>query len=185
MYYEESPDQAQLWQGDVLSNFVLPVPTAQVYLVRNPPLPMLPTTLVEGKNIPIRAVYELNDLTDAFSSTKEALLTDSLKTNVAIISHSCDIDRKPFLTVALVKPLSSVPNKGRREDLKRNDRAFEYFWLPGSTALEESVVDFTLVFSVKAELLKAKIADRLLSMTAEYRYKFKYKIAQYFGRPDE
>ncbi len=185
MYYETNPDPTKLSQGDVLKNFILPVPIKQVFIVRNPPDPLLPTTLSGGRNIPIKAIYELSDLQDAFSSTTEAMLTDALQTNVAIVSHSCDIDWKPFLTIAAVKPISFVTGKGRREDVKRTDKVFEYFWLPESTILEESVIDFTLLYSVKAETLKAKLADRILSMTPDYRYKLKYKIAQYFERPDE
>ncbi|HUI31658.1 MAG TPA: hypothetical protein VLX91_15725 [Candidatus Acidoferrales bacterium] len=184
MYYEADPDPIQLWQGDVIRNFILPVPTEQVYIVRNPPDPLLPTTFSGGKNIPIKAIYEPSDLQDAFFLGKEALLTDALLTNVAIISHSCDIDRKPFLTVAAVKPITVVTNKNRRENLKDLYKVFEYFWLPLSDNLEESIVDFSVTYSVKAEVLRAKLNDRILSLTPEYRTKLRHKLQQYFGRPD-
>jgi hypothetical protein len=184
MYYDIPADPTLLWQGDIIKDFVVPDPPDRIFIVRNPP-PSIPSTIpFNGKNLPIRAIFTKGDLQDAFASTKEALVVDATLTNVAIVSQSCDIDRKPFLTVAVVRPISSVGNADRREALKKWEKVFEYFWLPSSAVLQESYIDLTLLYSVRAETLKAKINDRILSMSVSYRETFKYKVAQYFSRPD-
>lgn len=185
MFYEPSPDPRLLWQGDIIRNFIVPGPLETVLIVRDPPPPIPSTTLLNGRSLPIRAIFSREDLVDAYALNKETLVVDSSLTIVAIVSQSCDIDRKPFLTLAVVSPITLVTNLSRKEELKRWDRVFENFWLPPENGIEESFVDLTLLFSVPRDALIGKIGDRILSMTADYRNKFKYKLAQYFSRPDE
>ncbi len=185
MYYDPTPDPNLLFQGDVIKDFVVPDPPDQIFIIRNPPEAIPLTIESNGKKLAIRAILAKNDVPDPFASGKEALIVDAILTRVAIISQSCDIDRKPFLTVAVVRPITSVGNKYRRENLQKWNKVFEYFWLPSSQVLEESFIDLTLLYSVRSETLKTKIGDRILSMTANYRNTFKYKVAQYFNRPDE
>jgi hypothetical protein len=186
-YYEPRPDPDLLWQGDVIRDFIVPIAPEKISIVRNPPL-TIPSSIEEnGKIRPIRTIYGIEDLPDPFASLSEALVVDAVLTKVAIVSHSCDIDRKPFLTVAIVNPISVVGNKERREDVKKWDKVREYFWLPASevNGLDESVIDLSLLYSVRAETLKAKIADRIVSMHESFRSKFQFKLAVYFHRPDE
>jgi hypothetical protein len=184
-YYDPNPDPNSLLQGDVIRDFIIPIAPAKISIVRNPP-PTIPSSIEDkGKILQVRTIYGSEELPDSFASLHEVIVNDAILTKVAIVSHSCDIDRKQFLTVALVMPISSVGNKERREAVKKWNKVYEHFWLPESSALEESVIDLTLLYSVRSETLKAKIADRILSMDEVYRYTFKKKLCQYFDRPDE
>jgi hypothetical protein len=185
MFYDPAPDPSLLWQGDIIRNFVVPAPPERVLILRDPP-ETVPTSIpFNNKNLQIRAIFEKDDLIDAYSLTRESLYVDSVLTNVAIVSHSCDIDRKPFLTLAVVSPITSIDNLSRRENLKTWHRVFECFWLPAANGLEDSFIDLTLLFPARRETVIAKLNDRVLSMTPEYRTKFKYKLGQYLTRPDE
>ncbi|MBI2429486.1 MAG: hypothetical protein HYV29_11960 [Ignavibacteriales bacterium] len=185
MFYDPIPDPKLLSQGDVLNNFVIPVLQERLAIVRNPPSGHQLNFQINGKEIPLKAIYEKDDLPDAFATNKESLIVDSIKTQVAIISQSCDIDRKPFLTIAVVHPIQNISSQSKRDDLKRWDRVFECFWLPSEGNFAESYIDLSLLFSVHRDVLLPRIVDRVLAMTSDYRYKLKHKFAQFYSRPDE
>jgi hypothetical protein len=180
MTYEPNPDPTTLFQGDILSNFILPEPPDKALIAR-------PTIGDAGQN-PSHAgetvrVFGQAELTDAFHSGKEAVLVEATLSTVAVLSQSCDVQRKAFLTVAAVRPMRLIQSEQRKSEIRRADRVFENFGLPPTDDFEESFVDLTLLYSVRRENLIAHLPNRLLSMTNLFRQTFQWAIVQYFGRP--
>jgi hypothetical protein len=184
MFYDGTVDPNLLWQGDVIKDFVVPEYSSPIVVLRDPPAEINNTVQFGGKLKHIKMLCDSNELTDAFSSSQEEIAITAEICDVAIISHSCDIDNKEFLTVAIVSPITLVTNLQTREDLKRWDRVFDKFYLPAEGQLEESYIDMNYIFSIPKEILVDKKGDRIVSMTSDYRTKFNYKLQQHFHRPD-
>lgn len=182
MTYEPNPNPATLFQGDILSNFILPEPPDKALIAR-------PTSSEAGQNRGSSQAGEMvrifgpAELTDAFHSGKEAVLVEATLSTVAVLSQSCDVQRKPFVTVAAVRPMRLIQSEQRKAEIRRIDRAFETFGLPASEKFEESFIDLTLLYSVRRESLTSQLPGRLLSMTSIFRQTFQWAVVQYFGRP--
>ncbi len=184
MSYEPNPDTGKLFQGDILLNFILPDPPDKALIVRpvdggdrqNPPT----ASAQEAEAI---KVFSYAELPDAFSRGKEAVLVEATLSTVAILSQSCDVQRKPFLTVAAVRPMRLIQSEQRKADIRRPDRAFEHFALPPAPNFEESFIDLTLLYSVRRDYLLLHLPHRLFSMDSVLRQTFQWAVVQYFGRP--
>lgn len=181
MSYEANPDLNTLFQGDGIAKFVLPEPTQKPLIARPLEVPQSASSESEPKDI--LRVFGQDELADAFSGGREAIVVGATLSTVVVISQSCDVQRKPFLTVAAVRPMRLIENTQRREDVKRLDRVLEYFALPPGPNIEESFVDLTLLYSVPRKLLVTFLPNRLFSMTSSFRQSFQWAIMQFFGRP--
>lgn len=185
-FYDPTPDPNLLSQGDIIRDFIFIDPPEQIFLVRDPP-----ATVVNNENLSPETVVQLkrverqSSVADAFHDGKEAVVVDALLANVAIISQSCDIDRKSFLTVATVRPISFIGNAEKQQTVRsQSHKVFGTFWLPGvENVLAESYVDLSLIFSVRREVLVHKINDRILGLLPEPRQRLQWSIIQHFGRP--
>lgn len=181
MSYEPNPDPDTLFQGDGVAKFVLPEPTRKALIAR--PLEAPPSASPESDPKDILRVFGYDELADAFSGGRGAIVVGATLSTVVVVSQSCDVQRKPYLTVAAVRPLRLIENRQRREDVKRLDRMLEYFALPAGPNIEESFVDLTLLYSVPRELLISLLPNRLFSMSNSFRQSFQWAIMQFFGRP--
>ena len=181
MSYEPAPDPNPLFQGDGIARFVLPEPTQKPLIARPLGVPVSASSECDPKDI--LRVFGQDQLADAFYGGREAIVVGATLSTVVVISQSCDVQRKPFLTVAAVRPIRLIENTQRREDVKRIDRVLQYFALPAGPNIEESFVDLTLLYSVPRELLVSVLPNRLFSMTTSFRQNFQWAIMQFFGRP--
>jgi len=122
MYYNENPDE-NLYQGDILRNFPIVILPDQLEIAR----PTIPAKVSEGI---IEAELKLeSELPDAFSKGTEIILASAYRTNIMIISQSCDIELREFVAVAPILPLEQIESKSRRDAIKGN-RVNYRFYLP-------------------------------------------------------
>ena len=137
-----------------------------MFLVRKPPpASTAPEEHPVGDPATTRSIIRQGTVTDAFADGKEAIVVDAILTNVAVISQSCDIDRKAFLAVATVIPIISIANRDK-EDSVRASKMGGTYWLPEQPGiLLESYIDLSLIFSVRRENLVARIGDRILGLS--------------------
>ena len=182
--YDPSPNPLVLSQGDIIRNFIFPDPPDDVFLVRKPPpASTAPEEHTVGDPATTRSIIRQGTVTDAFADGKEAIVVDAILTNVAVISQSCDIDRKAFLAVATVIPIISIANRDK-EDSVRASKMGGTYWLPEQPGiLLESYIDLSLIFSVRRENLVARIGDRILGLSILARQKLQWTIVNHFGRP--
>jgi hypothetical protein len=184
MHYDVNPDPNTLYQGDIIDKFILPDPPEEALIVRPSETTQLPLGQTRADEVgDIVRVATPEQLRDAFSRGREAIVVSATLTRVAIISQSCDIQRKPFATVAAVRAMRLIHSDQKKADIRRIDRKLEYFWLPAHGDFEESFVDLTLVYSVRRETLVLALPNRILSLSENWRHNLQWAIIQYFGRP--
>ncbi len=178
MSYNHAPDPAVLYQGDILRDFLF------LQLPEKPHILQSSAIHQEGDQPQLFVVRDREEVPQAFANGRpEALVISATLTNVAIVSQSCDIQRKPFVTVAAVRPMSSIEGEKKKDDIRNLHRRFEYFALPSDTDFEESYVDLTLLFSIENSVLKSYIGSRVRSMDTGLRQNFQFALILYFGRP--
>jgi len=169
--YETSPEPNVLFQGDVLRGVVIVALPAGVDILRP-----------DGEAGLLRPVRR-EDCEDAFASGREAIIAEATVTDVAIISQTCDIQRKQFVTVAAVSPIPAEWGERKRQDLRRWDRMLNMFYLAPSGDFPESVADFSMLYTFGREKLMGLMDHRVLSLDASSRQLLQYKLSQFFGRP--
>ncbi len=82
-----------------------------------------------------------------------------------VLSHDCDIENeKEHRLVALVRPLAPVTDPGHQEIIRQN-RNFNYLYLPAAEGLDEAYVDFRRLTSLSPHFLAT--ASRLRSLSGE------------------
>ena len=88
MSYEPNPDPNTLFQGDGIAKFVLPEPTQKPLIAR--PLEGPPAASSESEQKDILRVFGQDELADAFSGGREAIVVGATLSTVVVISQSCD-----------------------------------------------------------------------------------------------
>jgi hypothetical protein len=182
MYYEEHPKADTLYQGDVLDRFIFPDPPDDTLIARSSAEDVPPLPAGEERPFTIVRVFKQGLLPDAFSTNREAIVTTATRIRAAIISQSCDIQWKPFVTVAAVRAMTSLSSEGKKKEV-REDKRFDVFWLPASAHLEESFIDFNLLLSLPGDALKKLLPNRILSLSISSRQQLQWKLMRFFGRP--
>lgn len=173
MHYNENPDENR-YQGDIFRNFPIVISPDRLEIAR----PITPAEVSEGI---MEAELKLeSELPDAFSKGTELVLASAYRTNIMIISQSCDIEHREFVAVAPIFPLEQVEGKSRRDAIKSN-RVNYRFYLPPAADLVESYVDFTVINSVKRSRLN--VANRIASLSDLYRHHLADALHRFFCRP--
>jgi hypothetical protein len=183
-YYVLTPDPQILFQGDVLRDVVLPRPLDRTVIVREWPS--------EEKGLALLRAYRPHELPDAFATGHDTIVVEATVATVVLISQTCDVQRKDYLILGLIRPLGEAGSRSKQEQVKRNDRVPDCFYLQPHPALtitspeglvEDFYVDFNCLFSMKREYVEAQRNKRVLSMTTEYRQLFQYRLGNFFSRP--
>ncbi len=165
MYYVPPPSPNNLYQGDVLGNTPVTIPSSEIQLFR------------PGNN---PAVYSARDLPDAFNSGTELLITEAYKTKVMILSQTCDAQNREFIVIAPIQPMSQVTNPDRRNAIVEGKVNYR-FWLPACDVLEESFVELTILNSVPKALVG--VENRILTLSDGARHGLTDVLHRFFCRP--
>jgi hypothetical protein len=108
LYYADPPEGSGLLQGDVL---------------RDIPVITLPESLLIYRNG--KSTSPENDFLNKYTSGPESVVVNSYKTNVLIISHTCDIQRREFISFVPVFPLHRISNPSHKKLLK--EKKIKYY----------------------------------------------------------
>jgi hypothetical protein len=165
VYFARPADERVFYQGDILRN--VPVTT----------LPLQIEILRPDRNPPVCMEA---DVPDAFGERTELVVAEAYKTNVMILSQTCDIQQRAFVVVAPVQSMTQVTNRDRRRAIMEG-KVNHRFWLPAATDLEESYVELTILNSVPKELLR--IENRFLSLSDGARHQLTDTLHRFFCRP--
>ena len=180
----ELVDSEEVFQGDILKDFH--------FIVQGlgPPLALVRN----GTEIQVSPLQELNN--PYSEGKKENLIVNSFMSNAMIITQSCDIDRRDYINVCPVHPISNIRQReslrgltGNRIDNLIKDIRLQkvnyYFYLPQTQfenlLLEESYVDLQLFNSVPAENIKQY--QKQVSLSDKGRHWLSYKLSTFLGRP--
>jgi len=171
MFYESNPDPIRLYQGDIIKNFPVAVLPESVKVVR---------FKKKRQNYSEALIYSKDRLDDAFENGSEVILASSTLMNVMILSQTCDIEHREFVSIAPVFDINNIKNRSKR-DAVRNGKTFYRFYLPKLVSFQESFLDITTINSIRRATLK--IEDRILSLSHFGRSHLSYFIFNYFNRP--
>ena len=126
----------------------------------------------------------------------EKLIVNSFLANAIIITQSCDIQRREFISVCPVYEVSNIIEKLSKDGSSQNKidsflgtlRKQEinyYFYLPAyktdSVNIEESYVDLQLVNNLPSGNIS--LYRRYISLTDQGRHWLGYKLSTLFSRP--
>lgn len=183
MYADISPDA--IYQGDIIVNFNFIVP----------PLGE-PTSLQQTKDSLNKV--PLSKLTNAYSRGSESLIVNSFRTNGMIITQTCDIQRRKYISLCPVHPMINIENELAEEgfgkkrirdfiDTLQKQKINYYFYLPEITVnkvkLEEGYADLQVINSVPTQNISNY--QRLVTLSDKGRHWLDYKLMNLFGRPFE
>jgi len=171
MFYEPSPDPTRFFQGDILENFPVVILPETVKVVR------LQEKL---KNHSVAHVHKQDELEDAFANGSEAILANASLMDIMILSQTCDIEHREFISIAPVFPISNIENQSKQDAIRKKKVSY-LFHLPTEGKFEESFLDITTVNSVRRVTLK--LENRILSLSHFGRSHLAYFIYNYFNRP--
>ncbi len=162
-YYNNDPDRAHLYQGDVLKDYPIVI-------------------------LPDKTHYEVNEFTGTSTIQVKRFIT-----NILIISQTCDIGNRELVAICPVFPISRmlqdhdfVQLQGQQSTTQieslRKAKIYYRFWLPEITgSLEESYADFVIINTVDRGVLD--IARRIASLSERYRSHLGEALHRYFCRP--
>lgn len=171
MFYEPRPDATRFFQGDILENFPVTILPETVKIVR------LQEKL---QDFSIARVYERDKLDDAFINGTEPILAKASLMNIMILSQTCDIQNREFLSLAPVFPMANIESRSKQEAIRKR-KVFYRFHLPPEGEFEESFLDITTINSVRRSALI--LQNRILSLSHFGRSHFTFFIYNYFNRP--
>lgn len=175
MYYEANPNPTTLFQGDILEDCPVVVLPSDLKILR-------PTeTTSSGEENCHYEVVNVGQISDAFASDgTETIVTKAYRTNIMIISQTCDITYRDFISIVPVFPITRIDNENRKNSLRQGKVNYR-FYLPESDGFEESYAEFTIINSVKKETLR--IENRIISLTHYYRSHLVERLHSFFCRP--
>jgi hypothetical protein len=171
MFYEYNPDPIRLYQGDIIKNFPVTELPENIKLVR---------LKEKGENYSEAFVYDKDQIDNAFENGSEVILANATLMNVMILSQTCDIEHREFVSIAPVFNIYNIEKSAKREAVRKG-KTFYRFFLPSSENFQESFLDITTINSVKRVTLK--IENRILSLSHYGRHHLVYFINSYFNRP--
>ena len=165
-------------QGDIVGDlYITKVIENDMYISRPHPHP-------SGR------ISDLNQLAKAnkgiktpFSDGKENAVIPVFKTDVMIVSQSCDIIHDKKLTVARVKPFLHIGYSLQLQESIRCGNVMYAFYLPNFPLNnDESFLDLTELTVLSKDLLEGHKTQRKKSLSAEGLRAFQYFIERFFGR---
>jgi hypothetical protein len=171
MFYETNPDPTRFFQGDILASFPVTILPESVKIVR-----------LEGKGegFSLGRVYERDKLNDAFLNGSEAVLAKASLMNIMILSQTCDIEHREFVSIAPVFPITNIDSVAKQEAIRKRKVLYR-FYLPLEGKFEESFLDITTINSVRRATLK--LENRILALSHYGRSHLTFFINNYFNRP--
>ncbi len=167
-YADELPEPDRIYQGDIFKE--------QIIITIPPDLKLL--RLDDDERY---VLYALDELENAFKgNSSEALVANAVQTNVIVLSNTCDIDHREFVSIAPLFPLDIISNTDVQRSIK--ERKINYmFFLPSSGECPDSYADLNLINSVKKEILNL---DNRTSSLSEYAQRWlQDTLYRYFCRP--
>lgn len=165
-YYITPQNPGTLFQGDIIRNF---------------PVTVLPPQLRIFRSGSERQVLPEADVPDAFQEGPEDILAKAHKTDVMVLSQSCDVQQREFVIVAPIQPMNQVTNENRKRAI-RDGKVNYRFWLPEAAGtLAESFVELTILNSVPRDTLKAE--NRVLCLSDAARHHLADILYRLFCRP--
>jgi hypothetical protein len=146
-----SIDITKILQGDIMEKFYfVTLPTDDIYISRKS---------VDN----LKVVKKLNEVSDAYNEDKEIILVNSFTSKGMIVSQTCDIQRREWISIC---PVFSI-DKMRQDLLKegknteriesainqvRSQKVNYYLYLPSwhdeYSILKESYVDLQMINSI-------------------------------------
>lgn len=176
-WYDASPDLRNYYQGDVLSDFplhslptFLPATKQDVWGVLRPRQTRGRTVEEVLRNLPNELIGRAaKDWTDVWTMPHgEHVIAGCKKTQVMLISRSCDID-KPSRKHFLVSPVIAVATldeaqrtEEKLQSIREND-IFHWFYLPANgTKLPESFADLTQMLPLHKSFFDGDTLNRSL-----------------------
>ncbi len=155
-HYEDNLDSNSFYQGDVLSDY---------------DIVMLPDKTAETQSME----------TSVSTTGTAQILVKRDRTNIMIISQTCDILNRDFVAICPVFPISKLTNDDR-QDAVRKGRTNYRFWLPEKIGyIEESYADFQIINTIKRDNLD--LASRVVALTDRYRTHLTDCLYKFFCRP--
>ncbi len=172
------------FQGDLLSNYSFIVP------------PLGKQFVFIGDAVS-SIVVELSAKEDAYmDGKKEQLIANSFRSSAMIITQTCDIQRREYISVCPIFDLAVLKSKYTNygwgenrinnfiEDLK-NQKQNYFLYLPAHTSenvnFSESYVDLQVINSMPSS--NVTNYHRFLSLTDKGRHWIGFKLSNLFGRP--
>ena len=121
--------------------------------------------------------------------------------DVAVLSHSCEVDRKngvkvTSIVVAPVRDIHTATDPGKVAELRQSnfikkgtDASFlKYFYLEANDRLQHSagaVVDFSKCYSIRKNAYEHLVKQKVAELAKEAREAFSLKLALYFHRNEK
>ncbi|MHA1395919.1 MAG: hypothetical protein ACTSRZ_20640 [Promethearchaeota archaeon] len=163
---QPSDEAKRIFQGDIFCNQIIITIPPNIQIIR------------KNKNEEYR-VFKLEELPDAFTN-KELIIVYAIKSNIIVLSQTCDIEHREFISIAPVFPLTNINNIDKINSLKNNKVNYR-FYIPESKNLEESYAELTLIHSIPKEYLK--LENRISSLSDYSRHLLQDQLNRYFCRP--
>ncbi|MGH7245935.1 MAG: hypothetical protein ACREBJ_01545 [Nitrosotalea sp.] len=183
MYAQVSQD---IYQGDVIVSFHFTLP----------PLGEPVSLQVQGSQI---NKVPISQVTNRYSSGNETLLVNSFVGNGMIITQTCDIQRRKYVSVCPIHDFTKIRTDFISEGFdEKRIQAFEkqvkeqkvgyFFYLPAmtfgdGTSIGECYVDLQVINSVPRENISSY--SRLIGLSDKGRHWLDFKLMSLFGRPFE
>jgi len=174
MYYDEEPVPDFVQQGDIFRDFIITTIPKDFLVARGG---FLDENLEEGE----ATLKPSQSIPDLFSSGIELIVTRATKSNVIVISQTCDIQNREFVIIAPVFPLSRIESDKRVRAVKEGKTFYRFFLPQKEGIIEEAFVELTILNSVRRDCLS--LERRILSLTHFYRGHFVYHLNRFLCRP--
>lgn len=173
----------EIYQGDIISNFSFIVS----------PLGEPITIQTDAGNL---KQIQLSKIQHPYKEGKETLLVNSFLADGMIVSQTCDIQRRKYISICpvhrLTKIIKDLTNDGWVEkqiknfvDTLRKQNVNYYFFLPqgivDGTSIEESYVDLQMINSFPTANIERYA--RVLALSDKGRHWLDFKLISLFGRP--
>lgn len=175
-----------IYQGDVIVNFHFLLP----------PLGEPISLQTQGSQI---NKVPISQVTNSYSNGNETLLANSFIGKGMIITQTCDIQRRKYLSVCPIHDFSKIKTDLASEGLdEKRIQSFEkqvkeqkvgyFFYLPAMTFgdgknIGECYVDLQVINSVPRENISNY--PRLIGLSDKGRHWLDFKLMSLFGRPFE
>lgn len=174
MYYVDDPVSGFFFQGDIFRD---------LYITPSSSAPLIVRSVTNTKEIhqggALLSTQENTE--DFFSDDFETIAIKAIRTNIIIVSQTCDIQNREFVIIAPIFSLSRIESVTKARAIKEGKTFYRFYFPAKEGVIEESYADLTLLNSIKKDLLPPN--KQLLSLTDFYRNHFTYNLNRFFCRP--
>jgi hypothetical protein len=190
-WYDRNPDLTSFYQGDIIRDVpivFLPDKTSKWLILRpGPNSTKHIDDLLGGEFCKWLESTPEAQLKDAwkYGNSEELVAAKAVRMSVAILTQSCDLERRAYYQIAPVFP-ERLQKNSVIEQLRGNELQYLFF-LPAEAPhiAEHSYIELSQTCVVpKAYFPKNTVNQRLAArLSNEARTALQEKIAEYFGRP--